>query len=444
MVQVIRVDGAESPLFQAIQGLAGGLQNYQQTSEQIRQKKRQELEDERRHGSEDFSQSLGIAQLLQQIAANTPEAQAPRATPEELGVTPLPPDQAGPEIPEVTNPPASRKAPEVTLPGGRKVPLAPVKYKEEAEAEATRKLRQEQDIKENVDVPNDPETFGAAAGKRTPASIINAYIAAGGRKEAANIAAGTRKDAAQAKADEKTAKMQEIDSEADAWVDSLDKDPGTVLGDVPAKLRDKVKLRAKERAVALPSRKLSDATMEKWTDSKNLLARLEHLDELESGFRQWSLSKVPDALTELTGLGEKAKIYQPAYFLYTAEVVKSLQGRPSDYDMKSFLSVMPQIGDPPEVKKKKVAQLKAQLVSAYNTKVTTYNKAGYNTRGFDLVAEPEVSKPTPEQSGSPTLTPKAPTSSLPQAPQITTAEEFNALPRGTVFIDPKGVRRRKP
>lgn len=373
--------------------MQGRQRELQEQELSLRQEQEARLADEERRQAlhQELLNRISLAGIQRSNAANTPLAQAPSDKVELPGPTP------GGDEPLTGM--APRRQIFLEIPGGQRIPLAPLQYKEEAEADALKK-KQEETEATYTEVPDLPE-FGELAGKRMPASVVNAFFTAKegaqSRKEVAEINAGARKDAADAAAKAKQEAKDEKDSEeqkqVDAWLDSFESGDN-VIGDVPPTLRNKVKAGAATRKIKIPTRKLGEPTIDKLNDQKNLISKLDNLGELESGFGTWSLSKVPDALTQISGLGEKAKIYQPAYFLFAAEMVKALQGsRPSDFDMKTYLNNMPKIDDPPNVKAAKVANLKKQIVGNFNKKLKTFENQGFNVKGFEYEAEPEEEAP---------------------------------------------------
>lgn len=400
MPQVINVAGTESPLFQILQSMGIGLNTYRETKEAKRLRERQEMEDRRRREHEDtvaanakFQQDVNIADLMRKAAAQTPVENAPTVFADQEGAPPLPDEAAGPLPTEIQVP---KRSVSIRTPEGKEIPLAPLQYKQEAEAEHVRLAKQDRELKADVmDVPDVPE-WGALAGQKgVRTTTANAYLNALQRRDAAEARRLERQALLDAKQLEVDAKKGEKDNEVSAWVDSLSRGEGT-LSDVPATLRNAVRAKGEELKMSFPTRKLGEATIEKLTDTQSLLGRLDKLDSLESGFGLWVQQKtIPDVLTQITGIGEKAKVYSPAYFLFTAEVLKAVQGsRPSDFDMKTYMNNMPKISDPPEVKSKKIAGLRAQLTDTYNKKVKTFQDQGFNTKGFEMAGPaPEEAKP---------------------------------------------------
>lgn len=344
----------------------------------------------------DFAQRLKIADLIRSSAAGTPLSAAPSQTAEEAGLPPQQETEAGPTPSELRVP---QRRITLRTPGGQEIPLAPLQYKEEAEAEKLKTIEKEKEARADViDVPEVKE-WGALAGmKGVRVSTANAYLQALQRRDAAAAATAQRDAVLQAKKLELDLKKQERMDEADSWVRAFERGEG-VIGDVPAGLRDEVRARAEKLKIPVATRKLGEPTIEKLTDSQSLISRLDDLDSLESGWDLKVQSKlIPDVVTQYTGIGAKAKKIAPAYFLFTAETLKAIQGsRPSDFDMKTYLDNMPKIGDPPDVKAAKVARLRKQLTGSYNKKVGVYQKQGFNTRGFQLMEE-EIEEETPKKT----------------------------------------------
>ncbi len=101
-----------------------------------------EEERQRQVARQDLQQQISLAQLERGAAAETPLTEAPQAP---LATQPLPglTEEHGALSPEEAayvggETPVPKRQVEITLPGGRKIPLAPLQYKEEAESEAKR------------------------------------------------------------------------------------------------------------------------------------------------------------------------------------------------------------------------------------------------------------------------------------------------------------------
>ena len=152
--QVINLQTNESPLFQAIQGLIVGMNNFRQMQEEQR---RREREDQAMADAQ-LQREMTLANLQQQSAAATDIENAtqtdPSTRPAKVGVPPLlaKPTEPPPfEVPGLNAPPVEDQLkpgsfPErdvfVTTKSGKKIPLRPagikpppLKYKQEVEAE---------------------------------------------------------------------------------------------------------------------------------------------------------------------------------------------------------------------------------------------------------------------------------------------------------------------
>jgi hypothetical protein len=106
-------------------------------------------------------------------------------------------------------------------------------------------------------------------------------------------------------------------------------------------------------------------------DIDNLSARTLNLASLPSSYQQeiagWAPNIIRNFMSDLhkgedDSFFEKYQKYDPAYFLFAAEMLKATQGgRPSDKDLEFYLEKMPRSDDLPEVKAEKIHWLLSQL-----------------------------------------------------------------------------------
>lgn len=295
MPQVIRTEGVESPLYQALQGIMVGLAQRKQLAEAKRLRERQELEDTRRRSSEDFQQNINIANLLKQNAAETPIAAAPRATGDELGAPVLTPEQAGPPADQILSSEPKRQI-TLKLPTGREIPLAPLRYKEEAEAERIKQARAVHDVQQDtMDVPDDKEIFGALAGQKgIRTSVVNAVTQALARKDVAEAnrlakdAAATAirlekdKTEAEKKADKDVKKAESdaaIQAEADNWFKGVTQ-PRT--GEIQAKAAAYINAHADKYPGGAPRA----LTQNQWAEVTATRGTLDTLDDIDAAYQR--------------------------------------------------------------------------------------------------------------------------------------------------------------
>ena len=85
---------------------------------------------------------------------------------------------------------------------------------------------------------------------------------------------------------------------------------------------------------------------------------------------------------------EKYQKYDPAYFLFAAEMLKATQGgRPSDKDLEFYLAKMPKIDDRPEDKAEKIHWLLTQLRDKADSTSKVYGP-WYDMEKFERIHVP--------------------------------------------------------
>ncbi len=215
-----------SPLVAQLLQVMGQRREIERAEEIAQQRReallRQSEEDARRRQQEDvaarsaeFGQDVTIANLLRQQAANTPLEAAPRQTPEEVtaetGIKPLPEGVPGP-VPQ----PDVKRGLTLKLPGGRVIPLAPLKYKEEAEADELRLTKAKHDANADVmDIPDDKDLYGALAGQKgVRTSHANVHLTAEAKRDASAAYAAARQAETDRKAEEGKTKQKTAENSA--------------------------------------------------------------------------------------------------------------------------------------------------------------------------------------------------------------------------------------
>jgi len=305
------------------------------------------------------------------------------------------------------------------------------------EIEKTTALEKIKDESDYMDVPDVPE-WGALRGtKHVKTTTANAYLNALQRRDAAEALKYQRQAVIDMKEYEKQRKLNDKDEQVDAWIDSFRNGNG-VLGDAPPTLQGAIKAKADSLKINVPTRKLGEPTIEKLTDSVALVGKLDDLSKLESGYRlRAGQALTPDIIKnmiiETFPKGKLREFYkaiqtvEPAYFLFTSEVLKSVQGsRPSDFDMEVYLKNMPSIRDAPDVKADKIARLRKQLTRRHNVKVQQLQDSGFNMHGFKLY----------EEAVAPSAAAPAAAVTEANAPRANTQAEYDALPSGAVYWHP--------
>lgn len=360
MTQIIPVAGAESPLFQAIQGILGGVDQGLKLKEAERLRQRQEeedqqrrdalvrqsIEDQRRRQTEDFRNNLNITELMRSIAAQTPLAQAPLdqgapAAPynpplapalQPTPVGPLKPDVNAPSVfapPDAGLPPIPIKSEEplptppqpqrkltMKLPDGREVALAPLQYKEEAEADKLRQAKLLNRAQESAwDVPDSPETYGELAGQKdVPVSQINAVVARLGRENVGKETRTAKALADKEKKDERDKKAADdnlaVAAEADNWYRGVSQ-PKT--GEIQSKAAAHISANPGKYPGGAPR----VLTQKQWEEVSDTRSTLDTLDDIQMAY-----SKVKDKVG-------------PAAYRF-AEFKQRLPGVASDPDFVEF------------------------------------------------------------------------------------------------------------
>jgi len=142
----------------------------------------------------------------------------------------------------------------------------------------------------------------------------------------------------------------------------------------------------------------SDKVIAELSDMKALAAKTMDLARLESDYKyemaKWTPNIVRNVMAEHTDseFFDDYQKYDPAYFMYTAAVLKAVQGsRPSDKDMEWYLQNMPRMHDRPEAKAVKVHWLMNELAGKYNNKIAGF--APYrDMSGFPPMIVPPLEK----------------------------------------------------
>jgi hypothetical protein len=149
------------------------------------------------------------------------------------------------------------------------------------------------------------------------------------------------------------------------------------------------------RELKAPSEKL----LGEMRDMRTLAKKTVNLAKLPSDYKFAMAKWTPDFIRnvmaeELEGQDDKFfsqyQQFDPAYFMFTAELLKSIQGsRPSDKDMEWYLQNMPRIDDRGITKATKINWLLGQLGAKYNSTVETYSPY-IDMRGFEPMTVPSA------------------------------------------------------
>lgn len=186
-----------------------------------------------------------------------------------------------------------------------------------------------------------------------------------------------------------------------AWVDDL-ASGNKIMSDVPASLRNKVQLAARQAGVTAPTRRPTEKVLGEITDASDLITRTRDLLESPTGVQEWAKAQaIPDWLTQLTGWGAAAKANRSEFFLYMAETLKAIQGsRPSDKDMQWYMENLPRQGASPQENQKKIDNIMNKLTTKYNSRVRSLRAANFALPGVEQVDKEGSFVPSgPDMSG---------------------------------------------
>lgn len=128
--------------------------------------------------------------------------------------------------------------------------------------------------------------------------------------------------------------------------------------------------------------KASDKILNEFADMNAMAERALDLTGLPNDYKMEMADWVPNIIRnfmseELEGKEDgfftKYQAYEPAYFMFTAEMLKAVQGsRPSDKDMEWYLQNMPRLKDNDFTKATKIHRLLSQLAQKYNSKYDVF------------------------------------------------------------------------
>ena len=155
----------------------------------------------------------------------------------------------------------------------------------------------------------------------------------------------------------------------------------------------------KSSVTGKPLKPPPDSLLKEMGEMKALASKTKNLAELESDYTyelaKWTPNIIRNALSgrhsdETDNFFMKFQKYDPAYFMYTAAVLKAVQGsRPSDRDMEWYLQNMPRMHDRPETKAVKVKWLIDELAGKYNSMIDVFSPYK-DMSGFDRMEVPEL------------------------------------------------------
>jgi hypothetical protein len=140
---------------------------------------------------------------------------------------------------------------------------------------------------------------------------------------------------------------------------------------------------------------------------------------------------LPSFITEATGAGMEAKQKQATIDRVKQVIGKALEGGVlRKEDEYKYEKILPTIKDPPEVVASKLTGLETALVQRQRTFVESLADAGYDTAAYSARPRGPAGAAPPPPSGAPV--------------RVTSREQMDALPSGTMFVAPDGSVRRKP
>jgi len=163
-----------------------------------------------------------------------------------------------------------------------------------------------------------------------------------------------------------------------------------------------IKLRSELKPVAAgpgekPPKQISPKVGFEMADMSSLAAKTQDLMQLEADYKYYGAKLVPDVVLGFmaeetdTDWAKKTLNFEPAYFLYTAQMLKAVQGsRPSDKDMEWYLQNMPRLNDTVEQRDFKVNWLLRELGTRYNGRLKWLEDANYDTSGLSPMTVPDI------------------------------------------------------
>ena len=129
-------------------------------------------------------------------------------------------------------------------------------------------------------------------------------------------------------------------------------------------------------------------------DMRTMAGRAQDLADLDSGtaytIARWTPEIVKNMIADFVNVEnapdtffERAAKINPQFFLFSSEMLKSMQGsRPSDRDMEWYLENLPRMDDRKEVKRDKVERMMERLGSKYNNRVNALEAARFDISRF--------------------------------------------------------------
>ena len=360
-------------------------------------------------------QALKIAEIQQRATAATPEAQlptVPKITSEGAFLNPDEAAYAGVEAPssgfvktgEMTSDVPDVSPLTVNLSGGRSVRIP------QQSLEGTRSIEQQNFMAKlpemraesiirggvtsapGTEFGVEPASVAAAKARGTQGKTVERTVNLGNRTEYI-YTDGTR----EMKPNGPSPRALPDPMAIAAWVSDLDSG-ARIMSEVPADIRSQVQKAARAAGVVPAARRASEKTLGELSDAQNLILQTRDLAGYDTGVEEWAGASAPKWITQFTGWGAAEKSNRSALFLYAANTLKSVQGsRPSDKDMEWYMKNLPNIDDPPEVKRRRMAVIEKDLVRRYNNRVKNLRANGFALSGFEqempTLGTPESTNP---------------------------------------------------